>query len=109
MSNANTMNDGMLSAEIEQVVKDSESNREKIMKNYRKANSRIDALIKLREKLTDDSIFIDKVEFLEFSEDFLFSSPSAAAAIVMGRSANGLTEWKLTSGKTLKEFETNQN
>jgi hypothetical protein len=66
-------------------------------------------LIKLREKLTYDSIFIDKVEFLEFSEDFLFSSPSAAAAIVMGRSANGLTEWKLKSGKTLKEFETNQN
>lgn len=66
-------------------------------------------LVKLREKLTYDAIFIDKVEFLEFSEDFLFSSPSAAAAIVMGRSANGLTEWKLKSGKTLKEFETNQN
>lgn len=66
-------------------------------------------LIKLREKLTYDAIFIDKVEFFEFSEDFLFSSPSAAAAIVMGRSANGLTEWKLKSGKTLKEFETNQN
>ncbi|MGO4906532.1 GIY-YIG nuclease family protein [Flavobacterium sp. W20_MBD1_R3] len=66
-------------------------------------------LVKLREKLTDDAIFIDKVEFLEFSEDFLFSSPSAAAAIVLGRSANGLTEWKLKSGKTLKEFETNQN
>lgn len=66
-------------------------------------------LIKLREKLIDDAVFIDKVEFLEFSEDFLFSSPSAAAAIVMGRSANGLTEWKLKSGKTLKEFETNQN
>lgn len=64
-------------------------------------------LIKLREKLIDDAVFIDKVEFLEFSEDFLFSSPSSAAAIVMGRSANGLTEWKLKSGKTLKEFETN--
>lgn len=66
-------------------------------------------LIKLREKLIADAIFIDKVEFLEFSEDFLFSSPSAAAAIVMGRSANGLTEWKLITGKTLKDFETNQN
>ena len=64
-------------------------------------------LIKLREKLIDDAVFIDKVAFLEFSEDFLFSSPSSAAAIVMGRSANGLTEWKLKSGKTLKEFETN--
>ncbi|MBV5334912.1 MAG: DUF4357 domain-containing protein, partial [Sulfuricurvum sp.] len=37
--------------------------------------------------------------------DYLFSSPSAAAAIVMGRSANGLTEWKSKSGKSLKELE----
>lgn len=65
-------------------------------------------LIKFRNKLIEDKIFIDKIEFLEFSEDFLFSSPSAAAAILMGRSANGLTEWKLKSGKTLKEFETNE-
>jgi hypothetical protein len=28
-----------------------------------------------------------------------------AAAIVMGRNANGLTEWKSKDGKTLKEFE----
>lgn len=64
-------------------------------------------LINFRNKLIEDKIFEDKIEFLEFSEDFLFSSPSAAAAIVMGRSANGLTEWKLKSGKTLKDFETN--
>lgn len=64
-------------------------------------------LINFRKKLIEDEVFIDKTEFLEFSEDYLFSSPSAAAAIVMGRSANGLTEWKLKSGKTLKEFEAN--
>ena len=64
-------------------------------------------LINFMNKLIEDKIFEDKIEFLEFSEDFLFSSPSAAAAIVMGRSANGLTEWKLKSGKTLKDFETN--
>ena len=39
------------------------------------------------------------------SDDYIFSSPSAAAAIVLGRNANGLTEWKLKDGKTLKEFE----
>lgn len=64
-------------------------------------------LINFRKKLIEDEVFIDKTEFLEFSEDYLFSSPSAAAVIVMGRSANGLTEWKLKSGKTLKEFEAN--
>jgi hypothetical protein len=39
------------------------------------------------------------------SEDVLFSSPSAAAAVIMGRSANGLLEWKSKSGKTLKDIE----
>jgi len=28
--------------------------------------------------------------------------------MVMGRNANGLTEWKLKDGKTLKEFETEE-
>lgn len=41
----------------------------------------------------------------EFVEDVLFSSPSTAAAVVMGRSANGRTEWKSASGVTLKKIE----
>jgi len=39
------------------------------------------------------------------AEDYVFSSPSTAAAIIMGRSANGQIEWKLKDGTTLKEFE----
>ncbi|MER2169294.1 MAG: DUF4357 domain-containing protein [Psychrobacillus psychrodurans] len=37
-------------------------------------------------------------------EDLLFSSPLLAAAIVIGRSANGLTEWKDRYGKSLKDI-----
>jgi hypothetical protein len=40
-----------------------------------------------------------------FLKDYVFSSSSAAAIIVMGRSANGLTKWKLRDGKTVKEYE----
>ena len=40
-----------------------------------------------------------------FTEDYVFSSPSTAAAIVMGRNANGLNEWKKKDGSTLREFE----
>ena len=29
-----------------------------------------------------------------FTENKIFGSPSTAAAVVMGRSANGLTEWR---------------
>jgi len=40
-----------------------------------------------------------------FSDDYIFSSPSTAAGMVMGRNANGLSEWKNKDGKSLKEFE----
>lgn len=43
--------------------------------------------------------------YLEFSEDYIFSSPSTAACIVLGRNANGLTEWKMENGKSLKDYE----
>lgn len=39
------------------------------------------------------------------SEDIPCSSPSAAAVFVIGKNANGLTEWKTLDGKTLNEFE----
>lgn len=64
--------------------------------------------ILLRNKLINEGVLIDKGEYFEFPEDYIFSSPSTAAVMVMGRNANGLTEWKLKDGKTLKEFETNE-
>lgn len=38
-----------------------------------------------------------------FTKDYLASSPSMAAAMVLGRNANGLTEWKTQDGKCLKD------
>jgi hypothetical protein len=52
-----------------------------------------------REKLMNDGIVKD----FAFTKDYLFSSPSTAAAVVMGRSANGLIEWKRKDGSTLKD------
>lgn len=71
-------------------------------------NSMTPGFIKFRQKLIDEGILINKIEYFEFSDDYIFSSPSTAAVIVMGRNANGLSEWKLKSGKTLKDFETNE-
>jgi len=59
----------------------------------------------LRRQLITKDVIIEKGEYFEFPEDYIFSSPSSAASIVLGRNANGLTEWKLQNGKTLKEFE----
>lgn len=71
-------------------------------------NSMTPNFITYRQKLIDEGVLIDKGEFFEFTDDYIFSSPSTAAVIVMGRNANGLTEWKTKDGKTLKDFETNE-
>lgn len=57
---------------------------------------------KLRKKLLDSKIINEE---LYFTEDKIFGSPSAAAAIIMGRNANGLTEWKNIKGKTLTDID----
>jgi len=64
-------------------------------------------LVKLRSKIIDQGTIILNNGYFEFPDDFIFSSASAAASIVLGRNANGLSEWKLQSGTTLKDFETN--
>lgn len=61
--------------------------------------------LNLRQKLIDSGVIKLNFENYEFPEDYIFSSPSTAASIVLGRNANGLTEWKLPNGKTLKGYE----
>jgi hypothetical protein len=57
-----------------------------------------------RDGLMADGSVID----LTLTKDVLFNSPSLAAAVVLGRSSNGLVEWKLKTGKTLKDNQTVQ-
>ncbi|MBP6672632.1 MAG: GIY-YIG nuclease family protein [Bacteroidetes bacterium] len=62
--------------------------------------------INQRSRLILDGILLEKDNHCEFSDDYIFSSASTAASIVLGRNANGLTEWKQVDGKTLKDYET---
>ena len=71
-------------------------------------NSMTQNFVNLRQKLINEGVLMNKGEYYDFPEDYIFSSPSTAASIVLGRNANGLTEWKLSNGKTLKEFESNE-
>ena len=56
-------------------------------------------LMKLRSSLIEKGI-ID--EDLKLTRDYIFTSPSLAAAVVMGRNANGRTEWKMKNIKQSK-------
>lgn len=69
-------------------------------------NSISTSFLSLRQSLIDKGILRLTGDTYEFSEDYVFSSPSTAAVMVMGRNANGPLEWKLASGKTLRDFET---
>lgn len=59
----------------------------------------------LRRKLLETKILIDKGDKLEFTEDAIFNSPSAASNMVLGRNSNGFTEWVSEKGKTFKEIQ----
>ena len=39
-----------------------------------------------------------------FTEDYVFTSASAAASIILGRSSNGRREWAKLDGRTLAQF-----
>lgn len=58
-----------------------------------------------RQKLIETGVLVAKNKCFVFTEDYIATSPSAIAAIVMGRDASGPKEWKLEDGTTLKEFE----
>lgn len=62
-------------------------------------------VVALRKKLSQDNALVEKNGYLVFTKDTEFDSPSAAAAVIHGGGANGLTAWKNASGKTLKELE----
>lgn len=81
-----------------------------VLKGSKVARSTVPSLSqsfkRLRDELIDNGVIRQSNEILEVTEDYVFSSPSTAAVMIMGRNANGLTEWKLKNGTTLKDFET---
>lgn len=61
--------------------------------------------IALRQRLIQDMTLVEQDGAYVFTKDVEFSSPSAAAAVIHGGSANGLTAWKDQHGRSLKELE----
>jgi hypothetical protein len=58
-----------------------------------------------RKQLIADGILVEKGGLLVFTRDAEFSSPSAAAVVIHGGSANGLIAWKTKEGKSLKQLD----
>ena len=67
--------------------------------------SALETVTSLRTKLRESGVLVEDNGRLRFTQDYLFSSPSGAAAVVMGRTANGWIEWKDAEGRTLNEVK----
>jgi hypothetical protein len=57
----------------------------------------------LRAKLIEEGILIVAGSVYRFTDDYIFSSPSAASGVITGRRSNGWVEWKFEDGRTLDE------
>ncbi len=65
------------------------------------------AAYKLRNRLITDGQITESTRrpsYMETTEDIVCNSPSIAAEILLGRSANGWVEWKTADGRPLGDF-----
>lgn len=62
-------------------------------------------VINARQKLIEDGTLELNGEHYIFKDNHVFRTPSGAAMMIWGRSANGWTEWKNKNGKTLDELK----
>lgn len=60
----------------------------------------------LRKDLEASGVIYPSGDHFHFVMDYTFNSPTTAAGVILGRTANGRTEWKLSDGTTLKELQT---
>jgi hypothetical protein len=59
----------------------------------------------LRKRLIEENILKKEDNAYVFQQDYIFNSPSAASATILGRSSNGWMSWKDKNGITLDELK----
>lgn len=64
---------------------------------------------KMRRKLLETNILEEFGDKLRFAQDAVFSSPSAASNMILGRNSNGFTEWVNKQGKSFKDVQESLN
>lgn len=62
-------------------------------------------LVELRKTLLAQGVLVLDGPVWRMTQDYAFNSPSTAAGVLLGRSANGRMEWRDAKGRTLKEIQ----
>ena len=77
-----------------------------VLKGSRARTSEVDSIHDymrdLRQQLQERGVLVPEGEQMVFTQDFRFSSPSTAAGVLVGGSANGRRAWKDSQGRILK-------
>ncbi len=58
-----------------------------------------------RADLLARGVLVDRGEYLEFTQDQVFPSPSTAGGVVLGREVNGRMAWRDSQGRTLRQIQ----
>jgi hypothetical protein len=58
----------------------------------------------MRSRLIESKVLVEQEKVLMFTQDYVFGSPSAAAAAILGRQANGWIEWKNKTGGSIDKI-----
>lgn len=66
---------------------------------------RVPGYLDLRNGLINAGVLLHDGDHLRFQQGYSFNSPSAAAAVVLGRPANGRFEWADSKGRKLRELQ----
>ena len=64
--------------------------------------------IRLRKKLLENGVLVNRGEIYEFVDNAVFSSPSAASSVILGRQTAGPLYWITPEGKTYKQIQSEQ-
>jgi|SRR5690606_21175543 len=62
-------------------------------------------MVELRTSLAEQGVLVPEGDAYRLTQDYTFNSPSTAAGVLLGRSANGRIEWKDANGRTLKQIQ----
>jgi hypothetical protein len=58
-----------------------------------------------RKAFRENGVLVERAGHLVFTQDYSFTSPSQAAAVILGRTANGRIEWTDAKGRSLKSIQ----
>lgn len=67
--------------------------------------SAMETVSSMRRKLIESGVMVEEDGHYCFTQDYLFETPSGAAAVVLGRTSNGWVDWKNQEGRTLHDVK----